>query len=119
MSLPLLIDEDSLCKVLVKMLTVAGHDVITVNEVGLSGQPDSVVLNYARQNNRILLTRNCRDFEALHQENPRHPGVLAIYENRDYSKNLSRREIVKAIVNLETANILLANQFISLNRWNY
>ncbi|MFM6403933.1 MAG: DUF5615 family PIN-like protein [Microcystis sp.] len=101
------------------MLTVAGHDVITVNEVGLSGQPDSVVLNYARQNNRILLTRNCRDFEALHQENPRHPGVLAIYENRDYSNNLSRREIVKAIVNLETANILLANQFISLNQWNY
>ena len=119
MSLPLLIDEDSLCKVLVKMHTVAGHDVITVNEVGLSGQPDSVVLNYARQNNRILLTRNCRDFEALHQENPHHPGVLAIYENRDYSKNLSRREIVKAIVNLETANILLANQFISLNQWNY
>ncbi|MFN6009386.1 MAG: DUF5615 family PIN-like protein [Microcystis sp.] len=101
------------------MLTVAGHDVITVNEVGLSGQPDSVVLNYARQNNRILLTRNCRDFEALHQENPRHPGVLAIYENRDYSKNLSRREIVKAIVNLETANIPLANQIISLNQWNY
>ncbi len=69
------------------MHTVAGHDVITVNEVGLSGQPDSVVLNYARQNNRMLLTRNCRDFEAIHQENPCHSGILAIYENRDYSKD--------------------------------
>ena len=101
------------------MLRVAGHNVITVNEVGLSGQPDPFVLNYARQNKRILLTRNCRDFEALHQENPRHPGILAIYENRDYSKDLSRREIVNAIANLEAANIPLANQFISLNQWNY
>jgi predicted nuclease of predicted toxin-antitoxin system len=119
LSLRLLIDEDSLAKVLVKILRVADHDVITVNELGLSGQPDPVVLNYARQNNRILLTHNCRDFEALHQENPRHPGILAIYENRDYSKDLSRGEVVKAIANLEAANIPLSNQFISLNHWNY
>ena len=115
MSLRLLIDEDSLAKILVKMLRVAGHDVITVNEVGLSGQPDPVVLNYARQNNRILLTHNCRDFEALHQEDPNHPGILLIYENKDYSKDLSRQAIVRALANLETANVPLANQFISLN----
>ena len=119
MSLRLLIDEDSLAKILVKMLRVAGHDVITVNEVGLSGQPDPVVLNYARQNNRILLTHNCRDFEALHQEDPNHPGILLIYENKDYSKDLSRQAIVRALANLETASVPLANQFISLNSWNY
>jgi hypothetical protein len=34
LSLALLIDEDTLAKVLVKMLKEAGHDVLTVNEVG-------------------------------------------------------------------------------------
>lgn len=119
MSQRLLIDEDSLAKVLVKMLRSAGHDVITVNEVGLMSQPDPVVLDYARQNNRILLTLNGRDFEALHQKNFNHPGILVIYENKDYSKDMNRQEIVRSLANLEAANIPLANQFISLNQWNY
>ena len=119
MSLRLLIDEDTLAKVLVKRLRKAGHDVVTVNEVELAGEPDAVVLNYARHNNRVMLTRNCRDFEALHQKNPIHPGILAIYQNRDYSKDLSRQALIKAIANLEAANVPLANQFISLNHWNY
>lgn len=119
MSLKLLIDEDSQAKVLIKMLRQAGHDVITVNEVGLIGQPDPVVLNYARENNRILLTHNCQDFQALHKANPLHPGILVIYENEDYSKDMSRQEIVRAIANLEAASFPLTNQFISLNQWNY
>ncbi|MDJ0662753.1 MAG: DUF5615 family PIN-like protein [Crocosphaera sp.] len=119
MSLALLIDEDTLAKVLVKMLKKAGHDVLTVNEVGLSGEPDEVILNYARKNNRILLTHNCQDFEALHLENSVHPGIFAIYENQDHRKDLNRKDIIKAINNLESASIPLADQFISLNHWNY
>lgn len=119
MSLRLLIDEDSLAKVLVKMLREAGHDVVTVNEIGLNGQTDPVVLEYAKQNNRIVLTHNCQDFEKLHQKNPIHAGILSIYENKDYSKNMSRQEIVKAIANLETAKIPLLGQFVALNHWSY
>lgn len=119
MAIKLLIDEDSLAKPLVKNLRKAGHDVVTVNEISLSSQPDPFVLDYARENNRILLTHNCRDFEALHQENPHHPGILAIYRGADSSKNMNRQGIVKAISNLEAANIPLVNQFISLNQWNY
>ena len=119
MALKLLIDEDSLAKPLVKNLRKVGHDVVTVNEIGLSSQTDLVVLNYARENNRILLTHNCQDFEVLHQENSNHQGILAIYRDADSSKNMSRQAIVRAIANLEAANIPLANQFISLNQWNY
>lgn len=119
MSLALLIDEDTLAKVLVKMLKEADHDVLTVNEVGLSGEPDEVVLNYARKNQRILLTRNCQDFEELHLENSVHSGIFAVYENQDRRKDLSRKDIIKAIENIELASIPLANQFISLNHWNY
>ena len=112
-------DEDSQDKLLVGFLRRAGHDVLTVNEVGLTGQPDPMVLNYARQNNRLLFTFNCDDFEALHEANPIHPGILVVYHNDDFSKDMSFFAIVRAIANLEAANIPLANQFISLNQWNY
>lgn len=83
------------------------------------GQPDNVVLEYATQNDRIVLTRNCRDFEALHEANPNHPGIFAVYQEANPLKKMSRKDIVKAIANLEAAKIPLQNQFISLNHWNY
>ena len=86
MSLKLLIDEDSQAKVLVSMLRRAGHNVVTVNELGLMSQPDEVVLDYARQDNRIVLTHNCRDFEALHKTNSNHSGIFVIYENENFFK---------------------------------
>jgi predicted nuclease of predicted toxin-antitoxin system len=119
LSLKLLIDEDSIAQALVNLLRNASHDVLTVNEAGLMSQPDNVVLNYARQNNRVLLTRNCKDFKALHEANSIHPGILAIYQEANSLKNMSRKDIVRAIANLEAANVPLANQFIALNHWNY
>ena len=119
MSLRLLVDEDSQAKPLVNLLRGASHDVETVNEASLMSQPDPVILDYARQNNRVLLTRNCRDFRALHQEDPNHPGILAVYREANPSKNMSRQAVVKAIANLETAEVPLANQFIPLNQWNF
>jgi predicted nuclease of predicted toxin-antitoxin system len=56
LSLKLLIDEDAQDKVLVKLLRQAGHEVITVNQAGLMSQPDFIVLDYARNADRILLT---------------------------------------------------------------
>ena len=119
MSLNLLIDEDSQAKLLVTLLLQAGHDVLTVNDAGLSGQADSVVFDYARKERRLVLTRNYDDFQALHQANSLHPGILVVYHDDNYSKNMSHQEIVNAIANLETAGIPLANQFIALNHWNY
>ncbi len=112
-------DEDSQDKHLVRLLRRAGHDVITVNEVSLAGQPDPVVLDYARQTKRNVFTFNCDDFQALHDANPNHPGILVVYHNYDFSKDMSFFAIVKALANLEAANVPLANQFISLNSWNY
>lgn len=89
MSLRLLIDEDAQDKRLVKLLREASHDVVTVNEVDLMSQPDPIVLAYAQENNRLLLTFNCDDFEALHQENLNHPGILAVYQNANFAKDMS------------------------------
>ncbi|MBD2501485.1 DUF5615 family PIN-like protein [Anabaena azotica FACHB-119] len=115
----MLLDEDSQAKYLVNLLQAAGHDVVTVNAVGLMNRPDSVVLDYARQNQRVLLTRNCDDFHELHQANPIHSGILAVYQNSDAAKNMSYQIIVKAIANLETAEYILNNRFVILNQWNY
>ncbi len=119
MSLRLLVDEDSQAKRLVSLLRQAGHDLLTINEARLSGSDDPVVLDYARQEGRLLLTQNCKDFEALHKANRYHPGILAIYQDTNSSKNMIFKEIVRALANLEAANVPLANQFISLNQWNY
>ncbi|MGK7894319.1 MAG: DUF5615 family PIN-like protein, partial [Xenococcus sp. (in: cyanobacteria)] len=102
----MLIDEDTQDKVLVKLLLKAGHNVVTVNEAGLMSQPDGLVFNYAVENSRVILTHNCRDFEVIHENNLHHFGILAIYKNDEYSKDMSFKEIVKAISNLEAAGII-------------
>jgi predicted nuclease of predicted toxin-antitoxin system len=119
LSLRLLLDEDSQAKYLVNLLRAAGHNVTTVAAAGLGSRSDQIVLDYARQQGQVLLTRNCDDFQELHQTSPVHPGILAVYQNSDSSKNMSYQAIVKAIANLETASYVLENQFIILNQWNY
>jgi predicted nuclease of predicted toxin-antitoxin system len=119
LSLRLLIDEDSQAKLLINLLRKAGHDVFTVNEAKLTSEPDDVVFNYAIKEKYILLTHNCDDFKALHMANPYHSGILAVYRSANSSKNMDRKDILRAIANLETANFPLANQFISLNHWSY
>ena len=103
MSLRLLIDEDSQAKALVSLLRSAGHDLLTVNEAGLEGEPDHLVLDFAREVDRIVLTRNCDDFRALHRANPRHPGILGVYEEQNASKRITYAEIVRAMSNLEAS----------------
>jgi predicted nuclease of predicted toxin-antitoxin system len=119
LSLSLLLDEDSQAKLLVKFLMASGHDVLTVNDVGISGFPDEQVLDYSRQHNRVIITRNCSDFRELHQADPSHPGILAVYQETDTSKNMSYQAIVNAVGNLVAANLDLTGQFIVLNQWNY
>jgi len=114
-----LLDEDSQAKYLVNLLRAAGHDVVTVKEAGLGSCPDKFILDYARQELRVLLTRNCEDFNELHLANSVHPGILAIYQDSDSSRNMNYQAVVKAVSNLEAANYELGNQFVILNQWNY
>lgn len=119
MSIKLLLDEDSQAKYLINLLRSANRDLITVAEAGLGSCSDATVLDYARQQKRVLLTRNCDDFEMLNRLNPVHSGIIAVYQNPDSSKNMSYQSIVNAIANLETAGYVLENQFVILNQWNY
>jgi predicted nuclease of predicted toxin-antitoxin system len=86
----MLLDEDSQANYLINLLQAAGHNVVTVKAADLMNRLDSVVLDYARNDGRVLLTRNCDDFQELHQLNPVHSGILVERTaNRAPSLNLS------------------------------
>lgn len=119
MSLRLLIDEDTQDARLVVRLRTEGHDVVTVNEAGLRGQPDSVVLAQAARDQRVLMTMNCRDFLELHEASNAHSGMIGIYPGRDPRKNMTFAEITAALANLTASGWDFSGQFVVLNAWNY
>ena len=101
------------------MLRADGHDVLTVSEANLTAKPDQTVLNFARSKQRALLTRNCDDFFILHEADPAHSGILAVYQDAAPKKAMNYAAIVRAITNLESTGLPLSGQFIVLNQYNW
>ena len=115
----LLVDEDAQARTLVRLLQEAGHDVLTAEAAGLQSLADREVLARAVEQGRVLLTRNCGDFPALHCESRAHPGILAIYQGADPVKNMGYAAVVRSVANLVCAEVPLAGQFVVLNAWNW
>jgi predicted nuclease of predicted toxin-antitoxin system len=113
----LLLDEDSQSNALVRLLLAANHDVETATGAGIAGSGDAVVLDYAKCTERVLLTRNGRDFLLLHASDKRHSGILIEYRGADPTKNMTRQQIVAAIGNIEASGWNLSGQIISINAW--
>ncbi|MEO0770725.1 MAG: DUF5615 family PIN-like protein [Cyanobacteria bacterium J06649_4] len=115
-----LIDEDTQSKILVKTLKSAGHDVLTVQDIGMNGASDKEVLDYAHSTNRTVLTKNCEDFRALHKNRGQsHYGIFAVYQGKASEKQMTRQSIMNALSNLCLAKIELKDRFIELNHWVY
>lgn len=112
-------DEDVQSRILVQFLRDAGHDALTVNDAGLQGEADEAVLDRAIVDGRTLLTRNPADFLELHTANPDHPGILAVYQDNDPSKNMSRRDLVRAIANIEASETPIRGPFLALNSYSW
>lgn len=55
-----------------------GHDVLTTLEAGKANQsiPDEEVLEFARVQNRTLLTLNRKHFVRLHESQIQHAGIV-------------------------------------------
>jgi putative protein kinase ArgK-like GTPase of G3E family len=115
----LLLDEDSQGRILVRLLRAAGHDVVTVEEAGLRAQGDPEVFAHAQRERRVVLTRNGRDFQVLHEANPGHGGVLVEHQDRNPAKNMNEADLVRAIGNLEASGWDIAGQFVAINAWSY
>jgi predicted nuclease of predicted toxin-antitoxin system len=121
-ALSLYLDDCVLDHRLVDFLLRAGHRVVRSTEVGLEGEYDEVHFRHAADNGLTILTKNPADFEALHNSNQQHSGILVVYQDND-ARDMSIAEIVKAISNLEQAaqsgGDPINGKFHSLNDWRY
>jgi hypothetical protein len=115
------LDEDIASSRLTQLLRQADHDVRLPIEAGLAGRRDAEHLRYCIGEGRSCLSRNYADFESLHHlvrdSGGHHPGILIVRRDNNPRRNLKPRDIVKALANLATAGISLADQYISLNAW--
>ena len=70
----------------VEELRRLGHDALTSYEAGKAGQamPDEDVLEFARNENRALLTLNRRHFIRLHERSSHHAGIIACTFDGDF-----------------------------------
>ena len=105
MALSLYLDDCANSDLLANLLRQAGHRVVrpTDDGVGLGGEDDDIHLDFAAANGLTLITKNPADFKALHDLDPRHSGILAVYQDNDPSGAMGNAEIVRAIRNLEQA----------------
>jgi hypothetical protein len=69
-----------------------GHDVLTVQEAGYSGQAisDEQVLDFAAGQERAVVTLNRKHFLRLHQERPSHAGIVVCTFDPDFSGQACR-----------------------------
>lgn len=122
LSLRILVDECILDKLLIVKLREAGHDILTVEDLGLRRRPDHAVFEAAITDDRMVLTVNCVDFVELAEnkvKRGRHPGILLVYRYNVPPKELSHDDIVKAIGNLQATVLSLENSCHKLNDYKY
>jgi hypothetical protein len=115
------LDEDMASALLAALLRKAGDDVQAPADVGLSANPDPVVLTHVIREDRVLLSRNYEDFEHLHllilAAQGRHPGILVERFDDDPNNSMTPKEIVRAVSNIEASGISLVNEYQILNHW--
>lgn len=71
---------------IVRELRRLGYDVLTSYDAGQANQgiPDEDVLNFASQQERVVITLNRDDFIALHCSGISHKGIIICKTDRDY-----------------------------------
>jgi len=89
-----------------------GHDVLTIHETGRANQAlsDEAVLDFARSEQRTVVTLNRCHFVRLHGKRPNHAEIIACTYDPDFVA-LARRihGAIEALPNL-------AGQLIRINR---
>ena len=118
----LYIDDDSVDPGLLRLLRRDGHDVQVPTNVGLVGSSDQVHLAHAIRDRRAILTRNYRDFQTLHDlvisaAGGHHCGILVVLYDSNSRHNMSPGDIARAVRNLESSGVAIADSYQELNHW--
>lgn len=90
-----------------------GHDVLTIQETGRGGQAvsDEMVLQFADEDQRVVLTFNRKHFIRLHTERPQHSGIIVCSFDPDFVALAER--IHEAVTQFEE----MTGQLIRVNRF--
>ena len=116
MAFDLYLDDCVNSDLLADLLDKAGHRVVRPETVGIAWENDEVHFAYALSNNLILITKNSDDFEASHLADPNHPGIFAVYQDNDATRDMKDWDIVAAIARIEAAvGYPIAGEFHSLD----
>ena len=117
----LYLDDDSADPLLVRLLRSAGHEVRIPAEIGQTGSHDAVHLRHAIREGRVFLTGNHDDFAFLHdlilEAQGHHPGILVVRRDNNPRRDMTPRGVVRALANLLSASVPLADELIVLNHW--
>jgi hypothetical protein len=121
LSLKLYLDDCAYSRRLCQLLREAGHDVQTPVDLvsPLLGADEATHFAHAQAAGRAILTLNARDFEALHDKDAGHAGILVVYQDNDPSKDMRYADIVRAIANLERSTPRVSGGFLVLNRYRW
>ena len=110
-------DDDDL----IVFLSRQGHTVYSPRREGTKSISDPAHLEYAAAHGYVLITKNPKDFQDLHDEwqaqGRAHSGILLIYQDNIRSKDMEPPEIVGAISHLLASGLPLANELHILNQW--
>lgn len=85
----------------------------------MTGAADDRHFAHARTTSQVILTYNPADFLHLHNLASDHPGILAVYQDNDPSKDMTYADIVQAIANLENTTTTVAGGFWVLNAYQW
>ena len=121
MSLALYLDDCAFSHELRRLLLKARHDVETPADVhpSLTGEDDAAHFAHAKAAGRAILTLNPRDFKELHDQDPDHSGILAVYQDNDPAKDMGYHEIGQAISNLGSTGVSIVGGFWSLDAYRW
>lgn len=115
------LDDDLDQDLLVRLAASRSHRLISPRAIGRSGDHDASHFLYAASQCLPLMTRNAKDFTALHEFGlgigGHHHGLLVVYEEADRRKNMRLNDIVNALSKLESANAALGDRLVAMNHY--
>ncbi len=96
----------------VEALRSLGYDVLTLNDLGKTGQAltDVAVLKLASDDSRAVMTLNRKHFVRLHQSSSDHSGIIVCSFDLDFDGQANR---IREAVGQQTS---LASQLLRVNR---
>lgn len=104
-----LLADEHIPKDVINRLKIWEIDIKSLNEIGLMGSTDKEILHYAKEEGRVVLTADQKDFPRL-AKGVDHPGMIVITKRMSIKKLL--RETMKVLDTLGSEDIKNTVQYI-------